>query len=418
MDTRAPYETLIGKSKGTIIRELEQLIGAAEITLVQGGHWMIGQRAPIGPVMRERDISYVYKCIWGLYAAGMDRYYVTEMLDWLYENSLQPNGDFFFPEAPPDHRIDTRIYRVLTFLKYAALMDHPMVHDPKVMQRVLQYQDAGTGGCYYYIGEDPNELSLPDFVAVGDTAFLGEFTLAADMKDEALKAGDWMLKMVQDNQPHMRDEGVFYTLTNRDGELITDVGPGEKILKTVNNWDANQMGWNIGCALVFLADLYDTMREKWGYGPAETQKYLDAALSLVDFEDTMPLYTYFYTSKCKVVWGTGTLLRVLLKYGLGTAEQIEKLYRVSKRVFVYTFLPTQLPDGSWAADHYPLSDDSPELQFDQRVLKGLALNPAEEMEGSTTCSFLPAVEATGEILGEIGAMVEGLKSLLDFYRAQ
>jgi hypothetical protein len=77
-----------------------------------------------------------------------------------------------------------------------------------------------------------------------------------------------------------------------------------------------------------------------------------------------------------------------------------------------------LPDGSWAADHYPLSDDSPELQFDQRVLKGLALNPSGEIEGSTTCSFLPAVEATGEILGEIAAMVEGLKSLLDFYRAQ
>jgi len=35
-----------------------------------------------------------------------------------------------------------------------------------------------------------------------------------------------------------------------------------------------------------------------------------------------------------------------------------------------------------------------------------------------TCSYLPAVEVTGEILGEIGAMLEGMLPLLDYHRME
>jgi len=66
--------------------------------------------------------------------------------------------------------------------------------------------------------------------------------------------------------------------------------------------------------------------------------------------------------------------------------------------------------------HYPLRDDAPELQFDYRVLKGLTLYPSQQIAGSTTSSYLPAPEVTGEILGEIGAMVEGLSPLIGYYR--
>lgn len=416
MDTRTPYETLIGKSRQTIIRELEQVIGAAKIALLEGSQWMLGQRAPNGPIMAERDISYVYKCIWGAYAAGLDQFYINEMLDWLQKHALQPSGDFFFPEEAPDHRVDTRAYRQLVFMKFAALLDHPLVHDPRVMHRMCQYQDSRTGGCYYYIGEDPANPETPDFLAVGDTAFFGEFALAAGQKEAAVKAGEWMLSVVQQNVHHMTTDGIFYCLADRDGALIIDVGAGEKIFKTINNRDANQMGWNIGCAIALLADVYDALRGTWGYAPDEAQVYLDAALAMLDFEDSMPLYTYFYPSKCKVVWGAAQLLRTLLRYGLAAEGHLDSLYRISKRVFLYTFLGSQLPDGSWPAVHYPLTDDAPELQFDYRVLKGLTLYPSDPIPDTTTSSYLPAVEVVGEILGEIGAMVEALSALLHFYR--
>jgi len=420
MNTCSPYETLLGKSSPAIIRELEQLIGAAQITLVEGGRWLVSQRAPLGPIMGERDLSYVYKCIWGAYAAGVERRYITEMLDWLYANALQPNGDFFFPEEPADHRVDTRAYRQLVFLKFAALLDHPIVGDARIMRRMAQYQDPVTGGCFYYIGEDPDRPAYPDFCSVGDTAFFGEFALAAGWRDAALRAGRWMLKVVRDNAHPMAQAGVFYTLADRRGELITHVGPGEKIIKTVNNRDANQMGWNLGCALAFLADLYAALHHEPSVSDATSdrtyQEYIKAILTICQFEDTMPLESYFYPSKCKVVWGTGRVLDVFLRYGLATEEDLDRLYRISKRVFVHTFLGSQLPDGSWPGIHYPLNDDAPELQFDYRVLKGLALYPQSPIRGSATSSYLPAVEVTGEILGEIGALLEGLSPLLDYYR--
>ena len=71
MKTFSPYDTLVGKDRATVTRELEQLIGAARIALAQGSQRLIGQRAPYGPVMRGRDISFVYKCIWGEYAATL-----------------------------------------------------------------------------------------------------------------------------------------------------------------------------------------------------------------------------------------------------------------------------------------------------------------------------------------------------------
>lgn len=416
MDTRAPYETLMGKSKDAIIRELEQLIGAAKITLTEGGHWLIGQRAPCGPMMRERSVHHLYKSVWGMHAANVDHFYINEILDWLYANAMQPNGDFYFPEEPPDHQISTRVYRTVVFFMVASLVNHRIAKDEKVVRRILQCQDPKTGGCFNHIGEDPSKPELPDFLAIAETSFFGEFALAAGLKEEALKAGAWMLKLVQENIPHMANEGVFYCLTDRAGQLIRRVNPGEKFVKTVNNIDGNQAGWNVGCAMALLADLYDTVRERWGYGADGAQAYIDAALALLDFENTMPLYTYFYLSKCKVVWGAGVLLKVLLKYRLASEEQLEELYRISKRVFVYTFLGTQLPDGSWPPMHYPLGDDSPELQLDYRVLKGLTLNPAEKIKERATSSFLPAVEITGEFLGEIGAMVSGLLPLLEYYR--
>ena len=136
MDTRTPYETLIGKSREMVIRELEQLIGAAQITLTEGSQWLVNQRAPNGPIMRERSVSHVYKCPWALHAAGVDACYIAEMLDWLYENALQPNGDFFFPEESADHSIGTRSYRQIVFMKFAALLNHRMMNDEKVMQRL------------------------------------------------------------------------------------------------------------------------------------------------------------------------------------------------------------------------------------------------------------------------------------------
>ncbi len=66
--------------------------------------------------------------------------------------------------------------------------------------------------------------------------------------------------------------------------------------------------------------------------------------------------------------------------------------------------------------YYPHGDHSPELDYDYRVLKGLILTPIDRTSGGETSTYLPAVEITGEFLGETAAFLQGLEALLESVR--
>jgi len=167
--------------------------------------------------------------------------------------------------------------------------------------------------------------------------------------------------------------------------------------------------------MAYLALLYEMMRHKWGYSEATAKPYLEAAIKLLRFEETMPLYTYLWPSKCKVGWGAGELLRVLTKYGKDTEEQIESAYRIARLVAIFTFMDNQLPNGGWSCMHYPLDERIPEMRFDYKPLKGMVNVPQEPIPNSRTI-FLPSEEITGEFLGEMKAIEIGIKVLLKHYR--
>ena len=100
-----------------------------------------------------------------------------------------------------------------------------------------------------------------------------------------------------------------------DGQLVTDVQGGEDIFKVVDNKKPKQEFWHVGTSMAYLAVLYDVMRNRWGESEDRARPYLDAALTLLNFEATRPLDTYLGPSKCKVGWGAGELLRVLVQHG-------------------------------------------------------------------------------------------------------
>jgi len=108
-------------------------------------------------------------------------------------------------------------------------------------------------------------------------------------------------------------------------------------------------------------------------------------------------------------------LRILLKYGTGSDEQIEKAYEVSAKVAKFTFLDNQLPTGGWSCMHYPLEDDIPELDFEYKPLKGTVNIPDQPITGSKTI-LLPAEEITGEFLGEMKSIETGVQALLEHYK--
>ena len=85
---------------------------------------------------------------------------------------------------------------------------------------------------------------------------------------------------------------------------------------------------------------------------------------------------------------------------------------MAERVAVFTFMDNQLPHGGWPWMHYPLSEQIPALAFSYKPLKNTVGPPPERIEGSQTI-FLAPEEITGEFLGEMKAIEQGVAAWLE-----
>lgn len=393
------------------VDDIKHLLNAIRISMKQGGSFLVNRCEPNGPIMREPNLSYIHKATWGMYAAGVEHDIISKLLDWAMEHTLQENGDFYIPSESPEYKDTQRVYRTLTFGKVAVWLDHPMMKSELVLKRLLQYQHS-SGGVFNYIGDNDSKIEEQSSIGTLNTSFFGHLMVALDMKKEAIMAGDWLCRFVQANREYMSEQGIMYTNMTPNGQLITDIEAGEKISHLVDNKAPKQEFWQPGTVMAYLAVLYEKLLEDWNYSENEAQKYLDNAFILLEFEDTMPLYTYLWPSKCKVGWGAGELLRVLVKYDKGSKEQIDKAYRAAKKVAIFTFMDNQLPNGGWTCMHYPLSELIPEMAFDYKPLKGLVNVPDSRIPNSKTI-FLPAEEITGEFLGEMKSIQTALEAVLE-----
>ena len=392
------------------ISDPAHLLGAMRVALARGGQFLVGRLAPHGPILREPNLSYVYKASWGLWAAGVDGDTIARLLDWAQREALRDNGDFYLPGEGPAYKDLQRVYRPLTFGKVAAWLGHPVIRQPRVLDRILQYQHGPSGGAFHYIGDDPKHVEEQETIGSLNTTFFGHLMVALDLREQARAAGDWVRRWVEANRPHM-SQGRLYTQMTPAGSLVTDVGPGEAVFKVVDTVAPKQEFWHVGTAMAYLAVLYDAMRASWQCPDEQARPYLDAALALLDFEAAMPLDGYLWPSKCKVGWGAGELLRVLVQHGLGDDETVERAYRAAERVAIFTFLDNQLPHGGWSCMHYPLRGDIPEMAFSYKPLGNTVRVPPTRIEGSDTV-WLSAEEITGEFLGEMKSIEQGVAAWL------
>jgi hypothetical protein len=342
-------------------------------------------------------------------AAGVDHAIIARVLDWVQREALRENGDFFFPEEGLEYKDFQRVYRPLTFGKVAAWIGHPVIRLPKVLDRILQYQHR-SGGAFAYIGEDPDRVQEQATLGSLNTTFFGQLMLALDLRAEALRAGQWVRRWVEANRPHMA-QGTLYTQMTPAGDLVTEAPPGQRLARVVDRCGPKQEFWNVGTAMAYLASLYETARWKWNATEDEARPLLDAAMALLDFECGMALDTYLWPSKCKVGWGAGELLRLLVERGLGDEATIERAYRVAERVAIFTFIDNQLAHGGWAPMHYPLSEQAPELAYSYKPLKHIVATPPDPLPGTQTI-WLSGEEITGEFLGEMKAIEQGVAALV------
>jgi len=396
------------------ITDPAHLLEAIKLSLAQGGNFLKSRITPNGPIGREPNVNYIHKASWGMYAAGVDHGTIESLLDWVEQEALQKNGDFYFPQEPSEYKDLQRLYRPATFGKVAAWIGHPIIEKPVVIDRILQYQHQPSGGVFNYIGDDPKNVEEQATIGPLNTTFFGHLMIALNLKDQAVAAGEWCRRFVEANWEHM-SRGVIYTQMTPTGDLVTDVAAGERITRIVDHESPRQEFWQVGTLMAYLCVLYDTMVTRWGLSKYKARPYLDTALELLEFEATMPLDTYLWPSKCKVAWGAGELLRVLVERQYAEQQSIDKAYRVAERVAIFTFMDNQLGNGSWPAMHYPTSELAPEAELTYKPLKGLVHTPQLALEGSQMF-FLPGEEITGEFLGEMKSVKRGIESLISMNR--
>jgi len=366
---------------------LEDLIQRMSLAMTRGCNWLVGQFAPEGPIMAERDVSYCHKVTWGLFEDGRLAE-VEQLLDWLDAEAKQGPARYFFPEEPPFNREMQLLYRFLTFGKVAEAIRHPAFARDEIREEVLTYQHASGGVC--------GNKDLPEYRQTLNplfTSFFTEWALPAGLMEPARRSGDFLVMMVDLNEPHMKAEpGRFYFNWDTTTEsLVTEPKPGENVNCFVDTQGTKQHFYYIGCSMAALADLYLATKEA---------AYRDAAEKLAAFEERLNPLGLYWPSYCKIGWGSAEHYRV-------TGNPRDR--KAAANVSLVTFMGAQTATGGWEHLYYPLRDHG---VWQQVAYDGRGLVP-QQLEDDGSCAWLSGHELSGEFLGEMGCTLKAFKQALN-----
>ncbi len=367
-------------------RALEAMIARLEVSMTRGANWLISEFAPSGPIMRERDVSYCHKVVWGLFEDGrLDE--VNHILDWLQAHARQGVGRYFFPEERPFNKDMQILYRFLTFGKVAEAVRHPAFCTEEIRREILSYQHS-SGGAFANKEKAEYRQALNPLLA----AFFGGWALAAGLLEPARKAGDFIVRMTELNESHMNANPgrLYFNFDPVKEQLQAQPAPGENINCFVDTVGAKQHFYFIGCSMALLANLYEAT------GKAS---YLDAAEALARFEQRLNPVGLRWPSYCKIGWGAAELYCVT-----GKPEHRVMAANVSE----VTFMRAQTATGAWEHMFYPLRDSG---AWTEVVYDGQGRVPKTLTEDGSW-AWLSGHEIAGEFLGEMGRTRKVFKAAL------
>lgn len=170
---------------------------------------------------------------------------------------------------------------------------------------LLQMQDCKTGGFYsrYNIVEkQPNR----DYVDTSSTSSAGIAMIACGKKDSAVKAGEFVLKVIS-SQPDPTK--FFFSSWLTEKGLHTDVFGDEnqnslygrkQYCLDLKGDPKSDLNWLLGKPMKFLCRLYDLTGDK---------RYIEGAFKLFNCFDLMDDSVYDQLTACKVMWGGAELYR-------------------------------------------------------------------------------------------------------------
>ena len=306
-------------------------------------------RRNVDKLTQSPDLHCHYKAPY-LYAGLGDKKLSRKYLDLIVSRYLQTDGDFrtgadfkgwpnLLP-SPANRYVYSNGWIVVGLQKMGA-------YGPakKGLDFIRRFQSADLGGfCSRY--DVATGRIDQRYVDTSSTSSAGLALLACGAIDEAVRAGDFVLQLL-DAQPDMNRH--FFSSWDRDSGLMTDVF-GDDDIKSLRgrkqfclSAEADAAGeqiWLIGKPAMFLAQLYDATREK---------RYLAGADALFEFFPRLSDSRWQNLSSCKVMWSGSELYRLTgdVKYAQVVKRIVDFLHQ------------SQCEGGSWMAAVYFAGEDQP-----------------------------------------------------------
>ena len=318
--------------------------------------WLESRQQASGVVDPENGVGAVYKTTAAFVAAGR-LHAAWKLMDYIGAHYVVEPGEFQSSGGSGARVAGGSFYRNCWILMSAIRLGRFDIASPAAIEHTLRYQHRSGGFCGSLKRAERQRIN-PLFTAMG-----GWFCLYTGRHDRAVRAGDFLLRLIA-SQAEM-PERFYFHIDARSGACITEYPPGTAIMHYADRQRAVQHFFFSGAMMGYLADLHQATGEK---------KYLQGARAMFDFESGMNPRSFAWISKCKVGWGAALLYAV-------TGEAVHR--KMAEKVADVTFVKAQNPKGHWSAALVPTNDDG---------------------SGFT----LPSVELTGEFAFELCEVAKAL----------
>lgn len=312
----------------------QELFRRGQETIAQGIGWLGRHHDQIS---HTQDLSAYYKAPY-LYATLADPVRARYCADLMQTRYLQQDGDFRTgpqqkgwadaPVMPATWYIYPTGWIIVGLRKMGAYGIAK-----RGIQFVRRFQSPELGGFFSRFDVKSGQVDRR-YVDSSSTSAAGLALLACGLVEEAIQAGDFILRLLE-AQPD--PERHCYLSWQAGAGLMTDLWDaqgrspiGERRLFALST-DVDplqQLTWLAGKSMKFLSKLYDQTSDR---------KYLDGAIQLFEFFHRLDEGRWRNTGSCKVMWASAELYR-------HTGEP--RFAQTAERIFD-TLCQAQQPSGCW-----------------------------------------------------------------------
>lgn len=277
----------------------------------RGATWLLAQQTSAGSwrQLAAEVFDAYYKGGWALAVSG-HLAAAHRLLDHVQQVFLTAEGDFE-PRTAPLHIDVARLYSNSYIVLAAQKLDRYEIVAPAA-RYLMSQQDHGHGG-FYSCKTPSGGKSRSDTMS---TAMSGVALLAAGRTEQAVRAGDCLLRMVE-MQP---EPDRFFITLDDGGRLQVAFPPEDAVWRAVDAGQTGQMWFAVGLPFTFALLLHQVTGER---------RFGQLAEALFAFQ-SRGLEPWDVPSSGKAGWGCSMCYRIT-----GETRYRDIAFRVAQQILGY-----------------------------------------------------------------------------------